>query len=213
MRSIGKGHAAASKVCSFLGLKPINKQYWSDTSKKIYEETKEVLEKNLNEVALKLKRLKRQSGEINCAENDLKDVVVDAGVSLDGSWNSRGWSATDCVVAAISIDTGEVVDVVHMNSHCPECKTIAQKKAEGKLSRMEYLSWFVNHESSCCLNHEGSSAVGRKLSDGKGLSGVGRLTLARHNDTMTMTQCKTSMEGHYGIMVMLKPCPKLQKLS
>ncbi|CAH3133419.1 unnamed protein product [Pocillopora meandrina] len=32
-------------------------------------------------------------------------LFVDAGVSADGSWSQRGWSACDGVVAVISIDT------------------------------------------------------------------------------------------------------------
>jgi len=53
--------------------------------------------------------------------------VVDAGVTIDASWSSRGWSATDAVIAAISVDTGKVVDVVHMCSFCSECRKMAKK--------------------------------------------------------------------------------------
>ena len=34
-----------------------------------------------------------------------------------------------------------------------------QKKEEDKISRMEFLEWFLKHEPTCELNHERSSAV------------------------------------------------------
>ena len=30
-----------------------------------------------------------------------------------------------------------------------------QRKKEGEVSRLEYLSWFTKHEPNCYLNHEG----------------------------------------------------------
>ena len=59
---------------------------------------------------------------MDCSLEELDDTIVDAGVMFSASWSSRGWSATDAVVAAISADTGKVVNVVHMSSSCTECK-------------------------------------------------------------------------------------------
>ena len=159
MRTIGRGHAAASKICSFLGLKPVNKSSWFDHAQKIEEEAKDLLEMELNNAAKGVKELKLSMGELTCTPQELQDHVVDAGITIDGSWSSRGWSATDAVVAAISVDTGKVLNVIHMNSLCPECKKMDQKRSEGQVNRLEYLTWFTNHESKCYLNHEGSSAV------------------------------------------------------
>ena len=93
---------------------------------------------------------------MNCSREDLDNAVVDVGVTIDASWCSRGWTATDAVIAAISVDTGKVVDVVHMSSSCSECKKMEKRRSEGDL---EYLAWLNSHESNCFLNHEGSSAV------------------------------------------------------
>ena len=98
---------------------------------------------------------------LDCTREQLGEVVVDCGVTIDASWCSRGWSATDAVIAAISVDTGKVVDVVHMSSSCPECNKMEQRKKEGEVSRLEYLSWFTKHEPNCYLNNEGSSAVSK----------------------------------------------------
>ena len=32
---------------------------------------------------------------------------MDIGVTIDALWSARGWSASDAVVAAISVDTGK----------------------------------------------------------------------------------------------------------
>ena len=50
------------------------------------------------------------------SEEQLIDLVLDAGVSIDGSWNQRGWSTCDGVVAFISIDTGKVLDVAFLSN-------------------------------------------------------------------------------------------------
>ncbi|KAK3703836.1 hypothetical protein QZH41_012449, partial [Actinostola sp. cb2023] len=156
MRTVGKGHSAASKVCSFLGVKQINKQYWTEHANKIADEAKVVLEEELTMAALEVKENKLLLGELDCQMET--DSVVDAGITIDGSWGSRGWSANDGIVAVISVDTGKVLDVVHMNSLCPECKKMDQRRSEGEITRLEYLKWFTAHDPKCYLNHEGSSA-------------------------------------------------------
>ena len=160
-RAIGRGHAGASKTLSFLGLKPIDKHYWSENAKKIEAEAKNLLENELNRAAFEVKESKFALDLLDCTREQLGEVVVDCGVTIDASWCSRGWSATDAVIAAISVDTGKVVDVVHMSSSCTECKKMDKRKMEGEVSRLEYLSWFTKHEPSCYLNHEGSSAVSK----------------------------------------------------
>ena len=160
-RAIGRGHAGASKTLSFLGLKPIDKHYWSENAKKIEAEAKNLLENELNRAAFEVKERTFALDLLDCTREQLGEVVVDCGVTIDASWCSRGWSATDAVIAAISVDTGKVVDVVHMSSSCTECKKMDQRKMEGEVSRLEYLSWFTKHEPSCYLNHEGSSAVSK----------------------------------------------------
>ena len=156
----GRGHAAASKLFSFLGLKPITKNYWSKNTKKIEKEAKNLLEKK---AAFEVKEYKLALGELDYTREQLSDVVVNAGITIDASWCSRGWSATDAVIAAISVNTGKVVDVVHMSSSCSECKKMEKKKkkkkTDGEVSRLEYLSWFTKHEPDCYLNDDGSSAV------------------------------------------------------
>ena len=48
--------------------------------------------------------------------------VTDVSVSVDGTWQKRGFSSLNVVVAAISIDTGKVVDCEVMARYCKACK-------------------------------------------------------------------------------------------
>ena len=54
-RTIRRGHAAASKAFSFLGLKPINDRYWTDHNTRIDEEDNKALQKELDEGAFQVK--------------------------------------------------------------------------------------------------------------------------------------------------------------
>ena len=46
------------------------------------------------------------------------DGVVDTGASFDGTWHRRGYSSLNGTVAAVSIDTGRVLDVHAMSRYC-----------------------------------------------------------------------------------------------
>jgi len=101
-RIIGRGYRAARKVHSVLNLShPVHRNPWSGHSKAIDEHARESLEEELSLAASQLREYQGADSE----------TMIDVGVSLDGSWSSRGWSARDGVVAAISIDTGKVLDV------------------------------------------------------------------------------------------------------
>lgn len=100
------------------------------------------------------------NGEISLeGDETLEDKVVDVGVSIDDSWSSRGFGARDGVVAAISIDTRKVLDVVYLTNHCTACEQKERPRNEGTISRREYLEWYIRHNDNCFLNHEGSAQV------------------------------------------------------
>ena len=69
-------------------------------------------------------------------DEHLKDVV-DAGVSVDGSWNSRGWYARYGMVTIISVDTGKVVDVIFLSNSCSACGQKKREQQEGTILRRE----------------------------------------------------------------------------
>ena len=95
-----------------------------------------------------------------CTDEELKQKVVDAGVSFDCSWGSRGLSARDGIVASVSEDTGKVLDITYKIKSCPSCSAMEDKRAKpGKVSRIQFLELYISHEPPYHINHVGSSQV------------------------------------------------------
>ena len=152
------------KFSVFLAWHQLTRTHGPIIQKKIKQRARILLETELYRAAHEVKEWKFLNGEVDCSLEELDDTIVDAGVTSNASWSLRGYSATDAVVAAISADTGKVMNVVHMSSSCMECKRMQKKKAEEDLSQQEYLAWFNRHEPNYYVNHEGSPAVSRNVS-------------------------------------------------
>lgn len=160
-RAIGKGFSAANKFCSIVNLpRPISKAPWTGHTKLFDEQATDLLEKVLERAAITAKEALIRAGDIEaCSASELQKKICDVGVTLDGSWSSRGWCARDGIVAAISVLTGEVVDVVYLSSSCSQCTVMEGKWRREEITRKEYLAWYIKHEENCYLNHDGSASV------------------------------------------------------
>ena len=152
LRLVGQGYSAAQKLFSVLNLhRPVSSPSWTAHTKALEEAANKLLERELQNAALQVKRYKFEISQIQgiidgtITDEQLKDIVVDAGVSIDGSWNSRGWSARDGMVAVISIDTGKLVDAIFLSNSCSACEQKKREQQEGTISRRDYLGWFVDH--------------------------------------------------------------------
>ncbi|GFU22280.1 uncharacterized protein TNCV_4856211 [Trichonephila clavipes] len=55
-----------------------------------------------------------------------KNKIVECGISVDGTWQRRGYSSMNGCVSALSVDTGKVVDIEIMSSYCPTCRKISK---------------------------------------------------------------------------------------
>ncbi|GFU23453.1 uncharacterized protein TNCV_113781 [Trichonephila clavipes] len=55
-----------------------------------------------------------------------KNKIVECGISVDGTWQRRGYSSMNGCFAALSVDTGKVVDIEIMSSYCPTCRKISK---------------------------------------------------------------------------------------
>ena len=162
LRLAGRGRSAAQKILSVLNLpSPISRDTWSNHTKTLEQVANELKERELKNAALEVKRFLQGENEDMAAMSDeqLADLILDAGVSIDGSWNKRGWTARDGVIAVISIDTGKVLDVEFLSNSCRTCEQKKRKRQEGAMTRLDYLAWVVDHDDKCFHNHEGSSQV------------------------------------------------------
>ena len=79
--SFGGRHAAASKVFSLLNLTLINKNLWSEHTKKIEQQAKIILKMELNRAAPNGKEFKFSSGHIEPARSYEELNVIKASVT------------------------------------------------------------------------------------------------------------------------------------
>lgn len=152
MRAIGRGRCAALKLLSIMQLGyPVSKATWSQYTRILLEKCATIAEKNMTQAAKEVFDIKQKGDE----------KIVSAGVSLDCSWKSRGWHSREGVVAAISSDSGKILDCVHKTSYCRECTHMQEQRDEEAISVLQYMEWYLQHEPSCFLNHTGSPQVRR----------------------------------------------------
>ena len=74
--------------------------------------------------------------------------IVDTSISCDGSWQKQGYSSLNGFVAALSMESGKVLDIEPMSRYCKAC---ALKEKLKKENIAEYEEWKANH--SCFINY------------------------------------------------------------
>ena len=82
--------------------------------------------------------------------------MVDVIVTCYGTWSHRGFTAAYGVVAVLSWETGQVLDVVVLSKSCKVCKEV--EHSMGSESK-EFLDWMEKHQDSCNSNYTGSSSA------------------------------------------------------
>ncbi|GFU40569.1 CCHC-type domain-containing protein [Trichonephila clavipes] len=106
LKIIGKGFSAGKKLCAFLGLPFLSKLAFRNQERKLSKATERVAQENIN-AAL---------SEIKCSNSFTK-----CGISIDGTWQRRGYSSLNGCVSAISVDTGKILDIEVMTQYCHIC--------------------------------------------------------------------------------------------
>ncbi|GFX64295.1 CCHC-type domain-containing protein [Trichonephila clavipes] len=91
LRIIGNGFPAGKKLCAFLGLPFLSKLAFRNQERKLLKATERVAQENINAA---LSEIKGSNSFTKC------------GISIDGTWQRRGYSSLNGCVSAISVDTG-----------------------------------------------------------------------------------------------------------
>ena len=142
MRRVGSGYSG-----KFLMLMnhppPMTEKHYRKINYMFRDAAKEVGETIMKEASDEIRK------ENHC-ESD-QDDIVDTGVSIDGTWQRRGFSSLNCAVAAISVATGRILDVEAMSRFCQGCVNIEKFKENITL----YESLKAEH--NCSINHVGSA--------------------------------------------------------
>ncbi|XP_032217741.1 uncharacterized protein LOC116601166 [Nematostella vectensis] len=144
MRTLGKGHAGAKKLCQIMNMPPpTTEKAYGKNARVILKHVKTMAEESMSEASQELKELK---GDPESQE------PTNCGASFDSTWQRRGYSSLNGCVSAISIDTGKVLDVEALTVSCKQC----QLHEHLDKASPEYQQWKVDHVN-CKANFKGSA--------------------------------------------------------
>ena len=138
-REIGKGHSAMTTFSKVLNMPtpPRRANFTKIQNKKLLPVVKQCASDSMVNNAMHVKEI---------IEND----AGECGISIDGTWQKRGYSSHNGVVMAISLDTKKCLDVEVLSDKCQQCLKWSKKQNDPK-----YEEWKANHQ--CKINHTGSS--------------------------------------------------------
>ncbi|GFW82348.1 uncharacterized protein TNCV_3818291 [Trichonephila clavipes] len=115
MRQIGKSFSAGFKLCGTLNLPRLSKTAYTNHEDKLMAVISEVSELPVQKAASELLVL-----------HPSKNKIVEWCVSVDGTWQRRGYTSMNGCIAALSINTGKEVDIETLSSYCPTCRKISK---------------------------------------------------------------------------------------
>ncbi|XP_065065605.1 uncharacterized protein LOC135691614 [Rhopilema esculentum] len=157
--SLKGGRKILSNFCGMMNLpSPLTSASYARQLKSSAKISREVAEKQMKDAANRLKKSVLEQNP-NAYLDDMDDTVSVA-VSVDGTWQKRGYSSKYGVVVVVLMETGEVVDFEVLSMHCHECR---KHQHENKDSEA-FKRWKAKHDASCQINYEGSSG---------GMEGIG----------------------------------------
>lgn len=123
---------------------PMFQNNFMNISKKLKVAAKYVAEKSMSSAAAQLR-----------GDSDTADV----GVSVDGTWQRKGFTSMNGVVTAISVDNGKVLDTAILSKNCKGCTRMQHTNSTNPEA---YNAWYAGHK--CSLNYKGSSPAMESLS-------------------------------------------------
>ena len=92
---------------------PLNKSSWDLHNKVLRNAATNFMEKEVPDSASLLRSLLR-SDDNSIEESSVMDITV----SFDGTWHHRGFKSSHRVDVAMSVDTGDFLDLVVLSKSC-----------------------------------------------------------------------------------------------
>lgn len=133
LRTIGKGFTAGRKLFTLLDLPFFSKATFRRHELKVLHASAEAAQESMNNAAKEVKNITRIQK---------RQRTLDCGVSMDGTWQKRGYSSLNGCVSCISIDTGKVLDLEILSHYCRLCSKRRSTVCEDHI----------------CANHQGSAS-------------------------------------------------------
>ncbi|GFT75366.1 uncharacterized protein TNCV_968021 [Trichonephila clavipes] len=176
MRAIGKGGAAARIFCGLMNLPPPPAKFERHNSL-FLNVLKTISEDSMNAAV----------HEAVIANDNNSNIAM----AVDSKWHKRGYSSLNGVVCAtsLSVENGKVIDFEALTKYCSSCKE-AKVYGDTEVEKLECVG-HVQKRMGTRLRNILKMSKGIKLSDGKNISGRGRLTLKEVD----------SIQHYYGIAI------------
>ncbi|GFY14283.1 uncharacterized protein TNCV_3614711 [Trichonephila clavipes] len=131
-----KGFAEAFKLCSTLNLPRLTKTAYKNQEAKLLKVVQEVAEEFMI----------KDATEIVAKKQNLSSDIVKC-----GTWQRRGYTSMNGCVAAISVDTGKVLDIEVMSSYCPTYKNC----------RLQYTQYYGDGDSKVFMSVKETYGINR----------------------------------------------------
>ena len=141
MREIGKGYEGLSRFCTVMNMPaPMSKTSFDNCVDEIHWAFELEKEVSLQKVALSV------HDDTKIPSTDISQCTV----SLDGSWQTRGYSSINGVVTCMY--DSKCIDYDIRSKHCKGCTRWSKQSK----NTAEYVEWKSSH--TCPANHSGSSS-------------------------------------------------------
>jgi hypothetical protein len=138
-REIGKGHTGMTIFNKIMNMPspPTRRVFTKIQNEKVLPVVKRLATDSMLNNAYKIR---------DESANDDREC----GVSIDGTWQKRGYSSHNGVVTVISLDTKKCLDVEVLSDKCNQCQKWGKRTNDPS-----YSAWKASH--ICKINHEGSA--------------------------------------------------------
>lgn len=122
---VGIGYKGLELFCSLMNMpQPMASKAYDEIVKTLSVSCKEVAEESMHmtssEIHQNLHSPSCDSPAFLSTESQ-SEKVVDTSISIDGSWQKHRYSSLNGLVAALSMDSGKVIDIEVMSRCCKQC--------------------------------------------------------------------------------------------
>ena len=125
-REIGRGYAAIETFCGFMNMPPpMNKTTYQDIVDGMHISYTEAADESMKAAACELVEM---AHEDNNEYDDGDGSHVDVAVSVDGTWQKRGYASLNGAVTVIGLDNGKCLAYDCMAKSCKSCQAWENKK-------------------------------------------------------------------------------------
>ena len=145
-KCIGGTYSSLQMFCALMG-------FPSPVSKNVYTSyTNQITRESIVHAELSMQRARKEVRVYYGATSD--EEVVDALVSVDGTWQKRGFSSLYGIVYVIEYNTGKVLDYKVFSKFCKVCSAWEKRKKDD-----EFEQWKHHHQANCDINFDGSAGA------------------------------------------------------